>query len=120
MVEFRWKQYDPVNILNMELAEFDLTKTEYSIEEVEYVGGIDRFYQRGYMGGVDTVGIPLPLEYITWVREFRQVLKNLIIPEYRSLTTKYRDFILQGRAREDLSPVAKKVVRTPLTSLGNA
>ncbi|XP_078353102.1 glycine receptor subunit alpha-3-like [Oculina patagonica] len=39
MVEYRWKQYDPVNILNMELAEFDLTKTEYSIEDVEYVAG---------------------------------------------------------------------------------
>lgn len=43
MVEFRWKQYDPVNILNMELAEFDLTKTEYSIEDVEYVAGTDRY-----------------------------------------------------------------------------
>ena len=42
MVEYRWKQYDPVNILNMELAEFDLTKTEYSIKDVEYVAGIDR------------------------------------------------------------------------------
>lgn len=42
MVEYRWKKYDPVNILNMELAEFDLTKTEYSIKDVEYVAGIDR------------------------------------------------------------------------------
>ena len=41
MVEYRWK-YDPVNILNMELAEFDLTKTEYSIKNVEYVAGIYR------------------------------------------------------------------------------
>ena len=41
MVEYRWKK-DPVNILNMELAEFDLTKTEYSIKDVEYVAGIDR------------------------------------------------------------------------------
>ena len=41
MVEYRWKQ-DPVSILNMELAEFDLTKTEYSIKDVEYVAGIDR------------------------------------------------------------------------------
>ena len=40
-MEYRWKQYDPVNILNMELAEFDLTKTEYSIKDVEYVAGID-------------------------------------------------------------------------------
>ena len=30
---------EPVNILNMELAEFDLTKTEYSINDVEYVAG---------------------------------------------------------------------------------
>ena len=40
MVEYRWKEYDPVNILNMELAEFDLTKTEYSFEDVEYVAGM--------------------------------------------------------------------------------
>jgi len=42
MVEYRWKMPEPVNILNMELAEFDLTKTEYSIKDVEYVAGIDR------------------------------------------------------------------------------
>ena len=41
-MEYRWK-LDPVNILNMELAEFDLTKTEYSIKDVEYVAGIDRW-----------------------------------------------------------------------------
>ena len=40
-MEYRWKK-NPVNILNMELAEFDLTKTEYSIKDVEYVAGIDR------------------------------------------------------------------------------
>lgn len=40
MVEYRWKEYEPVNILNMELAEFDLTKTEYKIQDVEYVAGM--------------------------------------------------------------------------------
>lgn len=38
MVDYRWKK-NPVNILNMELAEFDLTKTEYSMKDVEYVAG---------------------------------------------------------------------------------
>ena len=42
-MEYRWKQQDPVNILNMELAEFDLTRTEYSIKDVEYVAGIDNY-----------------------------------------------------------------------------
>ena len=41
MVEYRWKaNADPVNILNMELAEFDLTRTEYSYQDVEYVAGM--------------------------------------------------------------------------------
>ncbi|XP_022799766.1 gamma-aminobutyric acid receptor alpha-like isoform X2 [Stylophora pistillata] len=39
MVEYRWKYPNPINILNMELAEFDLTKTEYTSEDVEYVAG---------------------------------------------------------------------------------
>ena len=38
-MEYRWKDYEPVNILDMELAEFDLTKTEYKVEDVEYVAG---------------------------------------------------------------------------------
>ncbi|XP_068726094.1 gamma-aminobutyric acid receptor subunit alpha-6-like isoform X1 [Montipora capricornis] len=38
MVDYRWKA-NPVNILNRELAEFDLTKTEYTYEDVEYVAG---------------------------------------------------------------------------------
>ena len=38
MVDYRWKA-NPVNILNKELAEFDLTKTEYTYEDVEYVAG---------------------------------------------------------------------------------
>ena len=39
MVEYQWQYPKPVNILNMELAEFDLTKTEYTIDDVEYVAG---------------------------------------------------------------------------------
>lgn len=39
MVEYRWKDYEPVKILNMELAEFDLTNTEHKAEDVEYVAG---------------------------------------------------------------------------------
>ena len=45
-MEYRWKQYEPVNILNMELAEFDLTKTEYSIKDVEYVAGMHWLMQK--------------------------------------------------------------------------
>lgn len=40
MVEYRWQYPKPVNILDMELAEFDLTKTEYIKRDVEYVAGI--------------------------------------------------------------------------------
>ncbi|XP_074611287.1 glycine receptor subunit alpha-3-like [Acropora palmata] len=39
MVEYRWKDGEPVKILNMELAEFDLTKTTYTYKDVEYVAG---------------------------------------------------------------------------------
>ena len=39
MVEYRWKDHEPVKILDMELAEFDLTNTEYRTEEIEYVAG---------------------------------------------------------------------------------
>ena len=39
MVEYRWKNHEPVKILDMELAEFDLTNTEYRSEEIEYVAG---------------------------------------------------------------------------------
>ena len=58
MVEYRWKK-NPVNILNMELAEFDLTKTEYSIKDVEYVAGIDRSER------LSTTGCPVVLVYCT-------------------------------------------------------
>lgn len=40
MVEYRWKYPNPINILDIELAEFDLTSTEYTSEDVEYVAGI--------------------------------------------------------------------------------
>ena len=58
MVEYRWKK-NPVNILNMELAEFDLTKTEYSMKDVEYVAGIDRSEFLNYHGmpGHLTLGV---------------------------------------------------------------
>ncbi|XP_027056809.1 gamma-aminobutyric acid receptor subunit beta-like [Pocillopora damicornis] len=39
MVEYRWKYPNPINILDIELAEFDLTSTEYTSEDVEYVAG---------------------------------------------------------------------------------
>ena len=60
-MEYRWKQYEPVNILNMELAEFDLTKTEYSIKDVEYVAGIGRceFIKSTTGGGLGGCGVGL-------------------------------------------------------------
>ena len=66
MVEYRWKQYDPVNILNMELAEFDLTKTEYSIEDVEYVAGIHHYRFRIHRSGLNTPGIFLVMVFRGW------------------------------------------------------
>ena len=44
MVEYRWKYPNPINILDIELAEFDLTSTEYTSEDVEYVAGIHYAY----------------------------------------------------------------------------
>ena len=62
-MEYRWQYPKPVNILDMELAEFDLTKTEYIKKDVEYVAGIYDLLNAP-QGSIETEYFTEDVEYV--------------------------------------------------------
>lgn len=99
MVEYRWKQYDPVNILNMELAEFDLTKTEYSIKDVEYVAGI---HHCEFVNGLKGPCVRHRIQWIGFCRSSHGIFPGNPTPKICTLLQKNHEFVTYFKIPEVL------------------